>query len=292
MTVQRDYYDILGVNKKATASQLKSAYRQLALKYHPDRNRSADATAKFKEINQAYEVLSDPKKRRTYDQFGHAAFDQSGGFTGTAGTGPFGGFAGRQPGSFTYRYYTSANQPTGDSYNFGGFTDPFEIFESFFGGSSPFHRAENLPRYGVKVSLKEAVTGCQREIKVAGSPKKIKIPAGVDDGTRIKFDRFFVTVDVLPDPKFRRDGYDLYTDYPITVATAILGGIIEIKTIEDKTVKLKIRSGTQPGTMIRLRGQGVPYLGHPGRGNLYIRLQVKIPTKLTREQARLIKEFG
>ena len=144
MSTKRDYYDILGVTKSASASDLKSAYRKLALQWHPDRNKSPEAESKFKEINEAYQVLSDAKKKASYDQFGHSAFDPSAG-------GP-GGFGGRQ-GPFQYTYSTSGN-PFGNM-DFGGFGDPFEIFEQFFGGGgsgNPFGRqAPRKPHYSLKI---------------------------------------------------------------------------------------------------------------------------------------------
>ena len=151
MTTKRDFYEVLGVNKTASDAEIKKAYRQQALKYHPDRNKSADATEKFKEISEAYEVLSDQKKRETYDQFGHSAFDPAQGF---GAGGPFGGSQTYRQGPFTYTYTTSGAGPGGGfgGFDFGGFSDPFEIFESFFGGGrSPFRQARQLPRYGLRI---------------------------------------------------------------------------------------------------------------------------------------------
>jgi len=137
----KDYYDILGVSKSATATEIKSAYRKLALQYHPDRNKTKEAEEKFKEVTKAYEVLGNEEKRKTYDQFGHAAFESGaagagqGPFGGAGG--PFGGFGGQQSGGqygpFTYTYSTDGN---GQGFDFGGFSDPFEIFEQFFGGAA------------------------------------------------------------------------------------------------------------------------------------------------------------
>ena len=150
MTTKRDYYDILGVKKDASSQEIKKAYRKLALEHHPDRNKAAGASEKFKEINEAYEVLSDPKKKETYDQFGHAAFDpRYGGFGGAAAGSPFGGQSQTyRQGPFTYTYTTS-----GGGSPFGGFSDPFEIFEAFFGGASPFRQAARMQRYGLSISF-------------------------------------------------------------------------------------------------------------------------------------------
>lgn len=278
MATKRDYYDVLGVSKNATEAEIKRAYRQQALKWHPDKNKSAEASVKFKEVTEAYEILADQEKRKTYDQFGHAAFDQA------AGANPFGGGWSNQP--FTYSYSTKGGQSSG--FDFGGFSDPFEIFEAFFGGGSPFRQQRALTRYGLTLSFDEAVKGTYKTIIHKGKEHKIKIPAGVYDGSRIKFSDFYVSIDVKPSDTFKREGYDLIIDKKISFALAALGGQIEVPTI-DKPVKLKIRAGTQPLTFLRLRGQGVPHPRGHGRGDLYIRLVVEVPTKLNREQKNLIQ---
>src|SRR3989344_7890134 len=153
MATNRNYYDVLGVSKGASAEELKQAYRKLALQYHPDRNRTKEAEEKFKEINQAYEVLSDAQKRQMYDQVGHAAFDPS---AGSGQGGPFGGGNTYRYGPFTYTY--SSNQGGGaQEFDFGGFSDPFEIFEQFFGGASPFGRRK--PVYELAIDFMEAIQG-------------------------------------------------------------------------------------------------------------------------------------
>lgn len=286
MPSKRDYYDILGVSKNASKEEIKKAYRKLALEHHPDRNKSSDATEKFKEINEAYEVLSDPKKKQTYDQFGHAAFGP--------GTGPggFGGFPGGQTrtykqGPFTYTYTTYGGGGPGVRFDFGGFSDPFEIFEQFFGGGRPFGQGRRIPRYGLTLSFMEAVQGCEKEVVIRGEKRNIKVPAGVDDGSRIRFGDFYITIDVRPDKTFQRDGADVFVNHQIPLKMAILGGTTEVPTI-DGEVKLKIRSGTQPGTMVRLRGRGIKKLRGYGRGDQYVRLRVKVPQRLTRKQKELI----
>lgn len=285
MVTKRDYYDILGVSKGASAAEIKKAYRKLALEHHPDRNKTPDANEKFKEINEAYEVLSNPKKKETYDQFGHAAFAPGGGF---GAGGPFGQTRTYRQGPFTYTYTTGGGGFEG--MDFGGFSDPFEIFEQFFGGASPFARAARIPRYGLSLSFMDAAKGCEKEVVIQGRQRKIKVPAGVDDGSRVRFEDFYVTIDVKPDKTFQRDGADVFVNQEISLKTAILGGTVEVPTI-DGEVKLKVRSGTQPGTMVRLRGRGIKRLRGFGRGDQYIRLQVKIPEKLNRKQKELVKEF-
>ncbi len=283
MSTKRDYYDILGVSRNASLEEIKAAYRKLAVEWHPDRNKSSQAEEKFKEINEAYEVLSDPKKREAYDQFGHSAFAPGGGFEG------FQRYQGRP---FTYTYTTFGDSPfEGFGFDFGGFSDPFEIFEQFFGGTSPFRRERRIPRYGLTLSFMEAVKGCEKEITVEGKRRKIRIPSGVDDGSRIKFADFYVTIDVLPDKTFKREGDDVFVNQEISLTTALLGGTIKVPTI-DGEVTLKIRPGTQPGTLIRLRGRGIRHLRGYERGDQYVRLLVKIPEKLSWEQKELIKKLG
>ena len=284
MAAKRDFYDVLGVSKNASAAEIKKAYRKLALQWHPDKNKSAEANGKFKEINEAYEVLSDSQKKQAYDQFGHAAFDPR---YGTAGQGPF-----------TYTYTTDGGGPGGFSakggpasgWDFGGFSDPFEIFAQFFGGGSPFGQASRMPRYGLTLSFMEAVRGCEKDVAIDGKRRKIKIPAGVDDGSRVRFEDFYVTIDVLPDRIFQRDGADVFANQEVSLAIAILGGTIEVPTI-DGEAKLKIRPGTQPGTMVRLRGRGIPRLHGFGKGDQYIRLRVKIPQRLSHKQKELINSL-
>jgi DnaJ-class molecular chaperone len=285
MTTKRDYYDILGVKKEASKEEIKKAYRKLALEFHPDRNKSKDASEKFKEINEAYEILSDPKKKETYDQFGHAAFDPR--YGGGGAGGPFGGGQSRtyRQGPFTYTYSTSGG---GSPFGGAGFTDPFEIFEQFFGGASPFRQATRMPRYGMVLTFMEAAKGCEKKVVIQGKERKIKVPPGVDDGSRIRFEEFYVTIDVKPDKTFQRDGADVFVNQEIPLSLAILGGQIQVPTI-DGQVKLKIRTGTQPGTSVRLRGRGIKRLRGFGRGDQYVRLQVKVPTKLNRAQKKALK---
>ena len=288
MPTKRDYYDVLGVSRNASLEEIKKAYRKLALEWHPDRNKSPQAEERFKEINEAYEVLSDPEKRAAYDQFGHAAFTPG-------GMGGFEGFPGGftrtyKKGPFTYTYTTFGSSPfEGFGFDFEGFSDPFEIFEQFFGGS-PFREKRQIPRYGLTLTFLEAAKGCEKEIIIEGKKRKIRIPPGVEDGTRIKFSDFYVTIDVKPDKIFRREGDDIFVNQEISLGTAILGGVIEVSTI-DGPVKLRIRPGTQPGTMVRLRGRGIKHLHSYGRGDQYVRLLVKIPEKLTPRQKELIREF-
>jgi len=287
MATKRDYYEILDVKKTSSAAEIKKAYRKKALEWHPDRNKTARANEKFKEINEAYEVLSKPQKKQQYDQFGHAAFDPRYG-AGGPGAGPFGGSTRtQQRGPFSYTYTTHGASPEAGA---EGFSDPFEIFEQFFGGASPFARASRISRYGLTLTLMEAVKGCEKEVVIEGKKRKLKIPEGVDDGSQIRFENFYITIDVQPDKIFQRDGADIFVNQEISLSMAILGGTVEVPTIEGK-VNLRIRAGTQSGTMVRLRNRGIKRLRGFGKGDQYIRLQVKIPQHLSRKQKELIKEF-
>lgn len=280
MSAKRDYYDILGVNKNASSEELKRAYRKLALEWHPDRNKTSGAEEKFKEINEAYEALSDREKRSAYDQFGHSAFSPG-------GPSPGAGFAqtGRY-GPFTYTYTT--NTAEGVPFDF---SDPFEIFEQFFGGVGPFGRTRRAKtHYRITISFMDAVSGKEINIVHQGKSYKVKIPAGADDGTHLAFSDFDVIVNIEPHKMFRRDGSDVYVDIAIPFSLATLGGSIEVPT-PAKPIKIKIRPGTQPGTMIRLAEQGIPRLRGRGRGDEYLRIHVSIPEKLSKSQKELIEEL-
>ncbi len=271
----KDYYQILGLEKGASADEIKKAYRKLALKWHPDKNKSAEAEKRFKEINQAYEVLSDSQKKQTYDQYGESAF---------AGNSPFGGASSRQ-GPFSYGF------SWGDNDFSEGFSDPFDIFESFFGGRSPFSRREQVPGYRINLSLKEAVVGVEKEVEIGGRKRKIKIPAGVETGSRIKFKDFYLITQILPNEEFSRQGDDLITTKKIDFKTAVLGETITIVNIDGEEVKFRVRSGTDSGKIIRLRGYGVPRRFGSGRGDLYVRLEIGVPKHLSRKQKEQVKDL-
>lgn len=280
MVNKRDYYDILGVKKDASKADIKAAYRKAALKWHPDKNQNnkKEAETKFKEINEAYQVISDDKKRKTYDQFGHAAFDPSSGM----GSNPFAG--GNPFGGQTTYTYTSGQNPF-ENMDFG---DPFDIFEQFFGGG--FSRAQRRQRYSLSVEFIEAIKGVTKEVEIEGKKHKIKVPAGANDGTRLRFNDFDISINVKTHPIFRRDGYDLFVDQKIPVSTAILGSQIDIKTI-DQVLKLKVRPGTKSHTMVRLRGEGVSHINSTAKGDLYVRFIIDIPEKLNREQRNELEKL-
>ncbi|SKA76108.1 molecular chaperone DnaJ [Prosthecobacter debontii] len=362
MAEKRDYYEVLGVSRDVSADELKKAYRKLAVKYHPDKNPGdKSAEDKFKEIGEAYDILSDEQKRAAYDRYGHAAF--SAGMGGGAGAG-------------------------------GGFHDPFDIFrevfggggggggifESFFGGAGGGRqqrrdgpqRGSDL-RYGLEITLEDAARGCEREIEyerlnscktcsgsgsASGGGKKtcrtcggagqvissrgffqiqqtcpdcsgsgevisdpcktcsgtgrskertklrVKIPAGIEDGSRLRSGGngdygskggpagdLYIVINVKPHDIFEREGDDLHCQMPLSFTTAALGGEATVPTLEGKA-NLKVPAGTQNGTTFRLRGKGLKALGEDHHGDLYVHVQIAVPTKLTAEQRGHLEAFA
>ncbi len=271
MATKRDYYDILGVSKSASAAELKSAYRKQAMQWHPDRNKAKDAEEKFKEINEAFQVLGDPKKKAQYDQFGHAAPQQ--------------GPSGYGNGPFQYSYGGA------DFSGFGG--DPFDIFEQFFGGGMGGRRGPSKPHYSLHIPFMKAVTGGEEEVEIEGRRHKIRIPAGTDTGTHLRFEHFDVTFEVAPDPYFKREGANIFVDHPVPFTLAILGGETDVKTL-DGLLTIKVRPGTQPGTTVRLSGRGmknIRSMREGDRGDLYIKMVVTMPSKLSKKQKQVLEEF-
>jgi molecular chaperone DnaJ len=352
---KRDYYEVLGVEKSATEEEIKKAYRKMAVKYHPDKN-PGDKTAeeKFKELGEAYEVLSDANKRAAYDQYGHAAFDRrAGGGFGRGG---------------------------------GGFHDPFDVFREVFGGGSIFEdlfggsrsdpsgpqRGDDL-RYDMEITFEEAAHGCEKEVSVNKPEKcdvchgsgaeagartrtcptcggrgqvissrgifsiaqtcpqcqgagrmvdkpckncrgegrkeksstiKLRIPAGVDTGSRLRSagngeaglrggpsGDLYVVLHVKPHEIFQRDGDDLLCEVPVSFVQAALGAEIEVPTL-GATATIKIAPGTQPGTMFRLKGKGIKNVQGYGHGDLHVRVNVEVPTHLNSAQKAKLQEFA
>ena len=304
---KRDYYEVLGVSKTATDAEIKKAYRKLAMKYHPDYNPGdKDAEEKFKEVNEANEVLSDPKKRQLYDQYGFAGVDPSYAAQNGGGAGGFGGFG-------------------GDGVDLG---DIFgDIFGGGFGGfgGSARQANPNAPRKGqdirvrITLSFDEAVHGCKKNITITrqqectechGSGKvaakktlEVSIPMGIDDDQSFALRGMgdaganggpagdvIVMVTVRPSEVFQRDGYDVWVTVPITYSQAVLGDTVQVPSIDGK-VEYTVPEGTQSGTTFRLRGKGIQYLNGRGRGDMYVKCEVEIPKKLNKTQREALKKF-
>ena len=298
MATKKDYYEILGVSKSASEAELKSAYRKLARSHHPDIDKSAGAAEKFKEISEAYQVLSDPGKRKTYDQFGHDAFTPGQGFPGGAqGGNPFGG------GFKTYSYSSSGGNP------FQGFEDPFDLFEQIFGGGNPFsgfggQAYRRSPTYQLEISFEEAIHGTSKEVQIPGENGRgkrmnLKVPAGVDNGTRMRFEGLDIVFRVGRNKEFLREGSDIFSEIDLTVPQIVLGDIVEVNTVWGK-VNLKIPAGTEPGSLIRIKDKGAPNLqragsprsaGGAGKGDHYVRVKLEVPKKLSAEEKNLYEKL-
>lgn len=281
-----DYYQTLGISKGASEQEIKTAYRRQALKWHPDRNKTADANSKFKDVTKAYEILSDPKKREMYDQYGESAFNRS-------GPGGFGGQYSQQGPFNVYTDFGGAGSPF-ENVDFGGFSDPFEIFEQFFGFQSPFSRGSRKQHrrdiYEITLTFEEAVNGVKKTMVVKGEEKTFQVPAGVDDGMRIRFSDFDLQVKVKSHPYFTRKGQDIYFEKDISYPLAVLGGVVEVPTISG-TIKLKIRPGTQSGTTVKLHDQGVPYPQSNRKGDEYVIYKIITPSRVSGRAKELLKEL-
>ena len=291
---KQDYYEILGVSKGASDDEIKKAYRKLAVKYHPDKNPGdKEAEAKFKEINEAHDVLSDKQKRARYDQFGHAG-------VGGAGGNPFGGGAGNPfGGGFDFN---------GQTFNFdfgGGGLD--DILGSLFGfGAGASRRPRRGADYQTSVTLtfEEAIFGTTKNVTVESESLKVKIPAGIDDGMSIKLrgkggpapegakepGDLYVRVRVKPHKHLTREGAIILSEECINMVDAALGCEIEVETV-DGTVTMKVPAGTQSGTPFKLSGHGVPFRSDGDRGPHIVTVIVETPKNLSRKQKELLEEF-
>lgn len=295
MATKRDYYEVLGVSKSASDTEIKSAYRRLARKHHPDIDKSAGAAEKFKEVSEAYQVLSDPNKKRQYDQFGHAAFERGG-----AGAGPFGGGSPFGGGWQQYSWSTGSGGPN-VSFDFGGFEDPFELFEQIFGGAgSPFGQAfRRRPTYQLNLSFDEAIKGVTKEVEVEERNSqgriirrrmKIKVPQGVDNGTKMRFNDLDIVFNVSRSPEFLREGADIFSEITINIPQLVLGDVFEVSTVQGK-VKVKVPPGTQPGSLVKLKGKGAPRLGSSAHGDHYVRVNLEVPKNPSKQEKQLYEEL-
>ncbi len=313
----KDYYKILGVSKNASEKEIRQAYRKLARQYHPDVNPGDKAAEeRFKEINEANEVLSDPEKRKKYDEMADY-YQQYGHWPGTGPTGTGSGFEGGR-----YQYRTMSEEDLRDLFGEGS---PFsDFFETYFSSSSaPGAQGRTRTAGGrrqratvgqdvespVDVTLAEAYKGATRVFELTepdGSTRRleVKIPAGVDEGSRIRIagqgmvgtagrGDLYLVVHMVPDAHFTREGDDLHTQVEVPLATAMLGGEVQVPTPDGRRLMLRIPAETANGRSFRLRGQGMPHLGQPDRrGDLYAEVTVVLPTHLTEEQHRLFEAFA
>ena len=309
----KDYYATLGVSKTATDKEIKQAFRKLARKHHPDVN-PGDKTAegKFKEINEAYEVLGDPAKRKKYDELGAnwRAYEQA---ERTGGPNPFAGQWNVNVGGGQGGFRTMTQEEMEEMF---GDQNPFsDFFTTFFGGG---FGAETSPRGGtrgrgrsrqgrdveheIELSLEDAYHGTTRRLSLKhdghARTVDVRIPAGVGDGSRVRITGegesgsggaasgdLYLRVRLAPHPLFERKGRDLYVKVPLPVTTAVLGGEVEVPTIAGKTVRLRIPAVTQNGQVFRLKGYGMPAISKSDdKGDAYARVEVQLPTNLTSEE--------
>lgn len=286
---KKDYYEILGVSKTESEAGIKSAYRKLARLHHPDVDKSAGAAEKFKEISEAYQVLSDPQKKSSYDQFGHAAFESGAGAGGYGGYNPFGG------GFKSYTYASGGGNPN-IQFDFGGFEDPFSLFEQIFGmGGGLGGNYQRRSTYQLEVSFEDSIHGATKEIEIPTQGGKrrrltIKVPPGVDNGTKMRFSDVDIIFRVRRHPQFLREGSDIFSDITLSIPQAVLGDVIEVTTVYGK-VKLKVPPGTEPGSLIRIKDKGVASL-RGGKGDHFVRVKLEIPKKLSLEEKKLYENLA
>ena len=303
--MSNDFYKTLGVKENSSAEEIKRSFRALAKKYHPDRNKDDKAAeTRFKEISEAYDTLSDPKKKSEYDmirQYGSGAP-----FTGR-GQSPFEAFRRSEPGGASFEFRTSGE----------GFENIQDIFSELFSGQagtrqrrrpSEFEEEQEQPRgqdvqSEISISFMEAVKGTSRLIQLPDGKKiRVKIPAGIEDAAKIRLagqgqpgifgqepGDLIIKVRVMPDQNFDRKGSDIYTSVTVPFQDAILGTKVNVKTLA-KTVALTVPPGTQPGTKLRLKGQGLSV--GDAQGDLFVEIKVEIPKELTPEQKKFLEKWG
>mgnify|MGYP001301317010 CR=1 FL=1 len=300
----KDYYQLLGVKRNATDEEIKQAYRKLAMKYHPDRNPgNKEAEDKFKDINEANEVLSDAKKRARYDQLGasYQQWQQQGGNSS----------------NFNWDDWVTQSNRGGTRVDVGDFSDIFggggfsDFFSAIFAGMQGYPgnvrtstsrraatRQPQVYEQPIKISLSEAYQGTSRLLQMDGKKIEVKIPAGAKTGTKVRMQSagpnksdIHLVIEVGNDPRFERKENDIYTDVAVDLYTAILGGEAKVVTLKGD-VLLNIPSGTQSGKTFRLAGQGMPILRKSGQfGDLYAKVKITVPTNITAEEKKLFEQL-
>jgi curved DNA-binding protein len=302
----RDYYETLGVERSASEKEIKQAYRRLARQYHPDVNRSPGAEERFKEINEAYQVLSDSEKRRKYDQLGDSwqSWQQQG-----------------APGGFDWSRWTTGHPGAGrvrmeygdlsDLFGQGGMGGFSDFFESIFGGAAGPQTSQRMRARGqdyeqpVGITLEEAFHGSTRVLQRDGQRLEMKIPPGVKTGSRVRMagqggqgvgggpqGDLYLKIEVLPHSDYERKGDDLLRDVDVDLYTAVLGGEVRVPTL-DGGVMLTIPSETSGGRVFRLRGKGMPKLRGPQEhGDLYVTLRIRVPQNLTDHEKDLFSQLA
>jgi curved DNA-binding protein len=291
----KDYYKILGVDRKASEDEIRKAYRKLAKQYHPDYNpNNKQSEDRFKDINEAYEVLSDAKKRGHYDRLGsdYSQWQRRG-----------------NPGDFDWGQYGGGGFPGGTRVNIDDLNDLFggaggfsDFFQTIFGGGGARTSARSHPQtqgyqQELQITLEEAYRGAMRSLQTDGKEKQVRIPAGVRTGSKVRVPGvapqgldLYLIVDVKDDPRFERRGNDLHTTATVDIFTAILGGEVEVDTFEGK-IKLGIPAGTQPEQVFRLAGRGMPLVKNTKeKGDLFVRVKVQVPKYLSAKQRELLEE--
>ena len=326
---KRDYYEVLGIDKKADDKAIKRAYRKLAKKYHPDTNPGdKQAEQKFKEVTEAYNVLGDEKKRKLYDQYGFAAFEEgaAGGAYGGAGAGSgFGGFQGGFGGNGGYQEFHFKGGQNGNMDDIFGdiFGDMFhgrsssgfggqgfkQSYGSGFGGGSFKSKGQDL-HVEIRVSFEDAAFGCEKVINLSsgqGAPAqslKVRVPAGIEDGKSIRLrgkggpgmnggeaGDLLLKIHVDEKPGYERKGMDVYTTISVPFTTAVFGGEAIVNTLKG-SVKCKIPAGIQSGSKIRLRGKGIVSMKDPSvHGDMYAAVQIQVPRNLSPEAKQKLREF-
>jgi len=288
----KDYYKILGVDRKASEDDIRKAYRKLAKQYHPDYNpNNKQSEDRFKEINEAYEVLSDAKKRSHYDRLGSDYSQwQRRGNPGDFNWDQYGGFPGG-----TRVNMDDLNEMFGGSG--GSFSD---FFQTIFGMGGARPSARSQPQgyqQELEITLEEAYKGTTRLFESNGKQKQVRIPAGVRTGSKVRVAGagpngldLYLIVEVAEDRRFERRGNDLHTTATVNVFTAVLGGEADVETFEGR-IKLNIPAGTQPDQVFRLAGRGMPHVKNPKeKGDLFVKLKVQIPRYLSSKQRELLEE--